>query len=165
MDKPLAIHDKKTTKPKHRQNPQKSKKKPQQEATINAVPVKVVYIGTPVNFSTSASEFRSLVQQLTGKDSYASDNSVGGFEQHQESLVDSVHSPVEIKDPENVVVADHEAEEIASSSSLNCPTTTPDHNYNMLDIGHRAVQDNDVYNMPDQMFDNYLPPDFWYDQY
>lgn len=163
MDKPLAIHDKKTTKPKHRQNPQKSKKKQQQEATNT--PVKVVYIANPVNFSTSASEFRSLVQQLTGKDSYDSDNSVGGLEQHQESVVDSSHAPVEVKDPENIVVADHEAEEIASSSSLNCPTTTSDHNSIFLDIGQRAVHDNDVYNMPDQMLDNYLPPDFWYDQY
>lgn len=162
MDKPLAIHDKKTTKPKHRQSPQKSKKK-QQEPT-NA-PLKVVYISNPVNFSTSASEFRSLVQQLTGKDSCASDNSVGGLQQHQDSLVDSVHSPVEIQDPGNIIVADHEAEEIAFSSSLNCPTTTLDHNSNMFNIGHRALQDNDVYNMPDQMLDNYLPPDFWYDQY
>ncbi|KAL8095244.1 hypothetical protein AgCh_036630 [Apium graveolens] len=162
MDKPLAIHDKKTTKPKHRQNPQKPKKK-QQYATD--APVKVVYIDNPVNFSTSASEFRSLVQQLTGKDSYGSDNSVGGLEQQQKSVVDSIHVPVEIKDPENNVVADHEAEEIASSSSLNCPTTTPDHNSYLLDIGHQAVDDDNVYNMSDQMLDNYLPTDFWYDQY
>lgn len=162
MDKPLAIHDKKTTKPKHRQNPQKPKKKQQQEAA-NA-PVKVVYIGNPVNFNTSASEFRSLVQQLTGKDSYASDNSVvGGLEQHQDSVLDSGHASMEVKDPENNGAADQEAEEIASSSSLNCPTTTSDHN--LLILGHG---DNDaIYNMPpDQMFDSYLPPDFdWYDQY
>lgn len=158
MDKPLSIHDKKTTKPKHRQNPQKSKKKQHQEAA-NA-PLKVVYIGNPVNFSTSASEFRSLVQQLTGKDAYASDNStVGGSQQHQQSPVDA---SMVLKVPE---IINDVAEEIASSSSLNCRTTASDHNSNLLDIGHGAVNDDDLYNMPDPMLDNYLPPDFWYDQY
>lgn len=164
MDKPLAIHDKKTTKPKHRQNSQKSKKKLQQDPTT--APVKVVYIGNPVNFNSSASEFRSLVQQLTGKHSCASDNGVGGLER-QESVVDSGHASMDqVKDPENIVVADHETEEIASSSSLNCPTTKSNHNSDLLDIvGHQAVHNDNVYDMPDQMLDNYLPPDFWYDQY
>lgn len=32
-------------------------------------PIKVVYISNPVKFTTSASEFRALVQDLTGRDS------------------------------------------------------------------------------------------------
>ncbi|WOH06361.1 hypothetical protein DCAR_0625787 [Daucus carota subsp. sativus] len=163
MDKPLAIQEKKTSKPRHRQNPQKSKKKQQDPQATNA-PVKVVYIDNPVNFSTSASEFRSLVQQLTGKHSCSPDNSVGGREQLQESAVDSAHASLEVQHPhQNLGVA--EAEEIASSSSLNCPATTSDHNTNSVDLGHRAVHDDDFYNMPDQMLDDYLPPDFWYDRY
>ena len=37
-------------------------------------PIKVVYITNPMRFKTSASEFRALVQELTGKDSDIADN-------------------------------------------------------------------------------------------
>ncbi|KAL7197662.1 hypothetical protein ACSBR2_020231 [Camellia fascicularis] len=53
MDKPLSVHEKKATKQT------KTKKKP----------VKVVYISNPMRVQTSASEFRALVQELTGQDS------------------------------------------------------------------------------------------------
>ncbi|KAL2501893.1 uncharacterized protein Fot_35773 [Forsythia ovata] len=52
MDKLLTVNQKKATKQP------KNKKKP----------VKVVYITNPIKFKASASEFRSLVQELTGQD-------------------------------------------------------------------------------------------------
>ncbi|XP_020274503.1 uncharacterized protein LOC109849115 [Asparagus officinalis] len=50
-------------------SPRKAKAKRQ-----NQQPMKVVYITNPIRFNTSASEFRSLVQELTGKDSDIADN-------------------------------------------------------------------------------------------
>lgn len=38
-------------------------------AKMTKKPIKVVYISNPVKFTTSASEFRALVQELTGRDS------------------------------------------------------------------------------------------------
>ncbi|KAK2974084.1 hypothetical protein RJ640_001368 [Escallonia rubra] len=52
MDKLLSVHQNKATKQA------KPKKKP----------VKVVYISNPMRVKTSASEFRALVQELTGQD-------------------------------------------------------------------------------------------------
>ncbi|KAK3043212.1 hypothetical protein RJ639_001645 [Escallonia herrerae] len=52
MDKLLSVHQNKATKQT------KPKKKP----------VKVVYISNPMRVKTSASEFRALVQELTGQD-------------------------------------------------------------------------------------------------
>lgn len=52
MDKLLTVNQKKASKQP------KNKKKP----------IKVVYITNPIKFNTSASEFRSLVQELTGQD-------------------------------------------------------------------------------------------------
>ncbi|XP_052175844.1 sigma factor binding protein 1, chloroplastic-like [Diospyros lotus] len=52
MDKSLSVHGKKA--PKH----PKTKKKP----------VKVVYISNPMMVKTTASEFRALVQELTGQE-------------------------------------------------------------------------------------------------
>ncbi|XP_057505537.1 sigma factor binding protein 1, chloroplastic-like [Actinidia eriantha] len=53
MDKLLSVHQKKAitkqTKPKKK-------------------PIKVVYISNPMKVKTSASEFRALVQELTGRD-------------------------------------------------------------------------------------------------
>ncbi|KAK9290800.1 hypothetical protein L1049_008978 [Liquidambar formosana] len=53
MDKLASVHQRKST--KHT----KTKKRP----------VKVVYISNPMKVKTSASEFRALVQELTGQDS------------------------------------------------------------------------------------------------
>ncbi|KAL5720132.1 hypothetical protein ACHQM5_012828 [Ranunculus cassubicifolius] len=39
------------------------------QAKYRKKPVKVVYISNPMKVKTSASEFRSLVQELTGRDS------------------------------------------------------------------------------------------------
>ncbi|KAI3472279.1 hypothetical protein Pfo_029767 [Paulownia fortunei] len=72
MDKMLTVNQKRANK----QQP-KSKKKLQ--------PLKVVYITNPIKFTASASEFRALVQELTGQDSdmaesarFAVDDGVGG---------------------------------------------------------------------------------------
>ncbi|EPS64879.1 hypothetical protein M569_09902, partial [Genlisea aurea] len=48
-------------------NATKNSKK--RRAGSNDSPLKVVYISTPMKVKTSASNFRSLVQQLTGKNS------------------------------------------------------------------------------------------------
>ncbi|XP_073285116.1 uncharacterized protein [Primulina huaijiensis] len=47
-------------------NPKKGNKQPK---IRKKQPLKVVYITNPIKFKTSASEFRSLVQELTGQDS------------------------------------------------------------------------------------------------
>ncbi|CAK9184051.1 unnamed protein product [Ilex paraguariensis] len=52
MDNPLGVQQKKATKLA------KTKKKP----------LKIVYISNPMKVKTSASEFRALVQELTGQD-------------------------------------------------------------------------------------------------
>ncbi|XP_027173895.1 sigma factor binding protein 1, chloroplastic-like [Coffea eugenioides] len=76
MDKMLSVNQKKTNKQP------KNKKKP----------VKVVYISNPMKVKTSASEFRALVQELTGQDAdmpdptkYSDTDSVGGSCQEEVS--------------------------------------------------------------------------------
>lgn len=46
-----------------------SRKKQQTASKRSKKPLKVVYISTPMKVKTSASEFRDLVQKLTGRDS------------------------------------------------------------------------------------------------
>ncbi|KAL6997657.1 hypothetical protein U1Q18_007784 [Sarracenia purpurea var. burkii] len=58
MDKVLSVHEKKATKQA------KTKKKP----------VKVVYISNPMKVKTTASEFRALVQELTGREASMPDS-------------------------------------------------------------------------------------------
>ncbi|PIA60143.1 hypothetical protein AQUCO_00400796v1 [Aquilegia coerulea] len=58
MDKQLSVHQGKSS-----SKQAKSKKKP----------VKVVYISNPMKVKTSASDFRALVQELTGQDSDIAD--------------------------------------------------------------------------------------------
>ncbi|XP_042501330.1 uncharacterized protein LOC122079139 [Macadamia integrifolia] len=58
----------------------KSKKKPSK-------PIKVVYISSPMKVKTSASEFRALVQELTGRDS-----DLGGY--NGRFLVDGLEQKV-----------------------------------------------------------------------
>lgn len=43
--------------------------------TKNKQPLKVVYITNPIKFTATASEFRALVQELTGQDADVSDSS------------------------------------------------------------------------------------------
>ncbi|GAB4843944.1 hypothetical protein Ancab_013908 [Ancistrocladus abbreviatus] len=47
---------------------QKKKTRATKKAQSKNKPLKVVYISNPVKFKTSASEFRALVQELTGQD-------------------------------------------------------------------------------------------------
>ncbi|KAI8559199.1 hypothetical protein RHMOL_Rhmol04G0154600 [Rhododendron molle] len=54
MEKLLSVHEKKGTK---------------QARTKKTKPVKIVYISNPMKVKTTASEFRALVQELTGRDS------------------------------------------------------------------------------------------------
>ncbi|KAL7169239.1 hypothetical protein ACSBR2_034310 [Camellia fascicularis] len=64
MDKLLSVHEKKPTKQTNR-----TKKKT----------IKVVYISNPMKVNTTASEFRALVQELTGQDAkYSEIDCVGG---------------------------------------------------------------------------------------
>ncbi|CAI9759091.1 unnamed protein product [Fraxinus pennsylvanica] len=86
MDKLLTVNQKKASKQP------KNKKKP----------VKVVYITNPIKFNTSASEFRSLVQELTGQDAdtpeyspkFVQANGVGNVEVADAVKVEEDHAPV-----------------------------------------------------------------------
>ncbi|XP_058107482.1 nuclear speckle RNA-binding protein B-like [Magnolia sinica] len=53
MDNKLSVH--------HKRSPKQTKPKKK--------PIKIVYISNPMKVETSASEFRALVQELTGQDS------------------------------------------------------------------------------------------------
>ncbi|WOG88201.1 hypothetical protein DCAR_0207435 [Daucus carota subsp. sativus] len=46
-----------------------SMKKERRKAMINKKPVKVVYVSTPMKVNIAASDFRALVQELTGRES------------------------------------------------------------------------------------------------
>ncbi|KAI7996504.1 hypothetical protein LOK49_LG10G02674 [Camellia lanceoleosa] len=64
MDKLLSVHEKKPTKQTNR---------------IKKNTIKVVYISNPMKVNTTASEFRALVQELTGQDAkYSEIGCVGG---------------------------------------------------------------------------------------
>ncbi|CAA3026027.1 Hypothetical predicted protein [Olea europaea subsp. europaea] len=89
MDKLLTVNQKKASKQP------KNKKKP----------VKVVYITNPIKFKTSASEFRSLVQELTGQDAdmpeysprFVEDNDVGDRTEVADAVkVVEDHAPSEV---------------------------------------------------------------------
>lgn len=143
MDKVLAVHQKKATK-----HPLKPKKK---------VPVKVVYISNPMKVKTSASQFRALVQQLTGRDAdttlvhtYCATDRVGGRgRDHQELMVP--HAVDQVKEEEHALVKDEVPTTLVQSSSE-------------LGNGSDLSFDDDVF-MP-QMLDNFpdfLPSNFWYE--
>lgn len=72
-------------------------------------PIKVVYISSPMKVNTSASEFRALVQELTGKDSDATrfmDND-GADQTHRQR---AGH--------------DHRVSAVPSANSYQSPSTT-----------------------------------------
>lgn len=140
MDKVLPVHQKKATK-----HPLKPKKK---------VAVKVVYISNPMKVKASASQFRALVQQLTGRDAdttldrtYCATDRVGGRGcDHQELMVP--HAVDQVKEEEHALVTDEVP--VQSSSELG----------NGSDLSF----DDDVF-IP-QMLDKYpdfLPSNFWYE--
>lgn len=105
MEKP-SVH--------HIRNPKqvKSKKKP----------IKVVYISNPMKVKTSVSQFRALVQGLTGRDSDLADIkkilAIDGMEElqrvanHEAEATDYVPSPAR-----PVTAVDHERESSASTGS------------------------------------------------
>lgn len=72
-------------------------------------PLKVVYITNPIKFKTSASEFRALVQELTGRDAvFAVEDCVGGggggavnVAAHEDSI-HTVEEVTEIGDPTTI---------------------------------------------------------------
>ncbi|OAY53366.1 sigma factor binding protein 1, chloroplastic [Manihot esculenta] len=66
----------------------KSKKQPRRRSTKKGI--KVVYISSPMKFETSASKFRALVQELTGKDSDAERlmDDVNGVENYSTEILD-----------------------------------------------------------------------------
>uniref|UniRef100_A0A5B7CC75 VQ domain-containing protein n=1 Tax=Davidia involucrata TaxID=16924 RepID=A0A5B7CC75_DAVIN len=78
MDKVLGVHQNKATKQT------KTKKKP----------VKVVYISNPMKVKTSASEFRALVQELTGQDANTPDptkySEIDGVGDHHQMVPDAM---------------------------------------------------------------------------
>ncbi|CAD5197299.1 unnamed protein product [Musa acuminata subsp. malaccensis] len=53
----------------HQKSPEQAKAK----ATKKKKPIKVVYISNPMRVTTSAAQFRGLVQKLTGRDSNVAD--------------------------------------------------------------------------------------------
>lgn len=79
---------------------QKAKKSPKSK---KKQPLKVVYITNPIKFKASASEFRALVQELTGQDAdtdtaYSSASfsaEEGGGEAVKVAAEDNVHAEVE----------------------------------------------------------------------
>ncbi|KAJ8646416.1 hypothetical protein MRB53_008164 [Persea americana] len=105
MDKPSGHH---IRKPKQ----VKSKKKP----------IKVVYISNPMKVKTSVSQFRALVQGLTGRDSDLADIkknlAIDGMDElqrvadHEAEATDYVPSPAR-----PVTAVDHERESSASTGS------------------------------------------------
>ncbi|XAR68416.1 hypothetical protein NMG60_11003521 [Bertholletia excelsa] len=86
MDKLLSVHERKATKQP------KSKKKP----------VKVVYISNPMKVKTTASKFRALVQELTGRDATVPDPS-------KYSEIDGVDQTV-VGEDEIIKAVDHDLE-------------------------------------------------------
>ncbi|XP_057785249.1 uncharacterized protein LOC131002792 [Salvia miltiorrhiza] len=58
------------------ENPKGAKNKhAKRENSKKQLPLKVVYITNPIKFTATASEFRALVQELTGQDADVSDSS------------------------------------------------------------------------------------------
>lgn len=59
-------------------------------------PIKVVHISNPIKFQTSASQFRELVQKLTGKDAdYSSETFAGGEAACAKAESHNAHSVVD----------------------------------------------------------------------
>ncbi|URD82713.1 VQ motif [Musa troglodytarum] len=56
----------------HQKSPEQAKAK----ATMKKKPIKVVYISNPMRVTTSAAQFRGLVQKLTGRDSNVADMAI-----------------------------------------------------------------------------------------
>ncbi|XP_044461122.1 sigma factor binding protein 2, chloroplastic-like [Mangifera indica] len=82
-------------------------KSKQHKNKISKKGIKVVYISSPMKVKTCASNFRALVQELTGKDSDA-DASAARFLENP--------SPNKLVDDQEAVVNDHSGASIESSS-------------------------------------------------
>ncbi|OVA05308.1 VQ [Macleaya cordata] len=55
---------------------QHQSRKCKRTSKVNRKPMKITYISDPMMFKASSAEFKALVQQLTGQDSYASNSEV-----------------------------------------------------------------------------------------
>ncbi|KAJ4706255.1 sigma factor binding protein 1, chloroplastic-like [Melia azedarach] len=101
------------------------KRKPSNKAKSKKKPVKVVYISNPMKVKTSASQFRALVQELTGQDAgfpdptkftdtdhdVGSNRTVQDDEDAAKLAADNHHHPRALEIPE--VDASHQQPEIS----------------------------------------------------
>ncbi|KAM6548035.1 hypothetical protein CsatB_019711 [Cannabis sativa] len=119
-------------------------------------PVKVVYISNPMKVKTSASEFRALVQELTGQDAEFPDPTK--FEAADKEEDYGTEDPTAKMGSE-----DHDVDLVVeSSSTTTTSTTTPTSNNNTA--SYYEMFDDDVF-MP-QMMDSLsgiFPSTVWYD--
>lgn len=117
MDKMISVHSKKAKK-----HPKDSKKKP----------VKVVYISNPMKVNTSAEEFRSLVQQLTGQHAnYTLTQTVGSTEREKKEFYYSESPPQQVVEGDSttqLVVNNthHEATMTDNNSDLSFEDYVPE---------------------------------------
>ncbi|XP_055807826.1 uncharacterized protein LOC129876413 isoform X2 [Solanum dulcamara] len=108
MDKMISVHSKKAKK-----HPKNTKKKP----------VKVVYISNPMKVNTSAEEFRSLVQQLTGQHAnYPITETVGSTEREKKEFYYSESPPS--GDDQQVVEGDSTTHQLVVNNTHHEATMT-----------------------------------------
>ncbi|XP_059646106.1 sigma factor binding protein 1, chloroplastic-like [Cornus florida] len=107
MDKLASVQQKKATKQA------KAKKKP----------VKVVYISNPMKIKTSASEFRALVQELTGQDADMPDptkySEIDGVDHDRQTVPDHHDATLKVSDDaldDHVLTVDPTGNEVLKRS-------------------------------------------------
>ena len=133
-----------------------------------AKPVKVVYISNPMKIKTSASQFRALVQELTGRDSELPHDpakfSAGG--DRTVKIGGDLHHDDDDDDDNN---NDHDLEEVVVMSSTNNSESSTNYtastNSTSATNPYDAFEDDDVF-MPQIMegFSGILPStSVWYE--
>ena len=137
----------------------KSTKKPNKTKKIANKPVKVVYISNPMKVKTSASEFRALVQELTGQDAEFPDpTKFPAFEVDGSGTVDPTvkMGSGDDHDDDGVVVEQQQQQQVESSSTITTTNTTNNTPYEAFD--------DDVF-MPQMMdtLSGILPSTVWYE--
>ncbi|XP_062111965.1 sigma factor binding protein 1, chloroplastic-like [Humulus lupulus] len=141
----------------HNQEKKSTKKPNKTKKSINKQkPVKVVYISNPMKVKTSISEFRALVQELTGQDAEFPDpTKFPATDDEDYGYTGSEDPTAKMGSEDHDEGRDHDREEVVVESSTT--TTTPNTaSYEMFD--------DDVF-MP-QMMDSLsgiFPSTVWYD--
>ncbi|KAF8398238.1 hypothetical protein HHK36_017164 [Tetracentron sinense] len=131
------------------EKPSVHQRKSSKQAKPKKKPIKVVYISNPMKVKTSASEFRALVQELTGRDS---------------NLADAAKFMENNNGVDGAQLVPDQGVKIANDHVPDVPRVDPDRRESPRSFGSSIESYDDMFNS--QMLENFagfLPSSLLYD--